>query len=181
MRKSSFIPPKIAALLTSMSSPPKRSTAASAQAVAEDSSETSVCWKKAWPPASTISAATRAPCSSDTSATTTLAPSAASALAYSSPIPPAAPVTIAVLPSKRPMAVCLLKSGCGAGVCEGAGSGRGGDGLDLEIFLEARAAHLAADAGLLVAAEGHVGAVPLAAVDAERAGADPGHDLLDPL
>src|SRR5699024_1562662 len=56
-----------------------------------------------------------------------------------------------------------------------------GHGLDLEVLLEALAAHLAADAGLLVAAARDVGAVPLAAVDAERAGADPCDDPLDAL
>src|SRR5699024_425312 len=65
--------------------------------------------------------------------------------------------------------------------CACRASGRGGHGLDLEVLLEALAAHLAADAGLLVAAERDVGAVPLAAVDAERAGADPCDDLLDAL
>ena len=44
--------------------------------------------------------------------------------------------------------------------------------LDLEVLVEARHAVLAADAAVLVAAEGQVGAVRGAAVDAEATGAD---------
>ena len=46
--------------------------------------------------------ATASPRSTSMSAITTEAPSAASARAYASPIPPAAPVTMATLPSNRP-------------------------------------------------------------------------------
>src|SRR5690606_4709379 len=49
---------------------------------------------------------------------------------------------------------------------------RPGQGLQLEVLLEARDAHLAADARLLVAAEGRVGRVPHPAVDADGPGAD---------
>src|SRR5699024_6855004 len=65
--------------------------------------------------------------------------------------------------------------------CACRASGLGGRRLDLEVLLESLPAPLAADAGLLVAAERAFGAVPLAAVDAERPGADPCDDLLDAL
>src|SRR5918998_1039266 len=64
--------------------------------------------------------------------------------------------------------------------CELVPSRRIGDELGFEILLEAGDAHLAADAGLLVAAERCVRRVPDAAVDPERAGADTGHDAFDP-
>ena len=48
-----------------------------------------------------------------------------------------------------------------------------GNGFGFQVLLETGHAHLAADAGLLVAAERHVGRVPDAAVDVDRAGADP--------
>ena len=48
--------------------------------------------------------------------------------------------------------------------------------LGLEVLLETCDAHLAADAGLLVAAERHVGGEPDTTVDAERAGTDPRGD-----
>src|SRR5690606_4326516 len=60
-------------------------------------------------------------------------------------------------------------------------SERGGDQLGLQVLLETGGAHLAPDAGLLVAAEGHVGAVPDAAVHAECAGADAVGDRGDAL
>src|ERR1700722_14866219 len=50
------------------------------------------------------------------------------------------------------------------------------EGLALEELLEAGGAHLAPDAGLLVAAEGDVGSEPHPAVDADRAGSDPPGD-----
>ena len=56
------------------------------------------------------------------------------------------------------------------------GSGGEADGLGLEVLLETGDAVLAALAALLVAAEGRVGAEPLAAVDRDRAGADPAGD-----
>ena len=56
-----------------------------------------------------------------------------------------------------------------------------GHRLGLREDLEALDAALAADARLLVAAERGVGAVPDAAVDAERAGADAAGDRLGPL
>src|SRR6187399_3239234 len=76
-------------------------------------------------------------------------------------MPCAAPVTMATLPSKRPMKAPL----------------RGlGDDLGLQVLLESGDTQLPADPGLLVAAEGRVGGIPDRAVDAERAGADPpGH------
>ncbi len=46
------------------------------------------------------------------------------------------------------------------------------DGLDLEILLESLQAVLPPQSALLVAAEGHVGMEPRAAVDRQRAGAD---------
>src|SRR5262245_32541585 len=55
------------------------------------------------------------------------------------------------------------------------------EGLDLEVLLEADLAHLAADAALLVAAEGDVRAVVDAAVDDHRAGTDPAGHPLRPL
>jgi hypothetical protein len=50
---------------------------------------------------------------------------------------------------------------------------RPGDRLDLGVLVEAGHAVLPADAAVLVAAEGHVGAVGRAAVDAHEAGLDP--------
>ena len=51
-----------------------------------------------------------------------------------------------------------------------------GHRLDLQVLLESCHAHLAAEAGLLVAAERHVRGVPDTAVDADRAGPDPRRD-----
>src|SRR5947209_10019981 len=77
-------------------------------------------------------------------------------------MPPAAPVTMATLPSNRPMIIPPL--------C------RLGDELGFQVFLETGQTHLAADSGLLVAAERRVDRVPDAAVDPDRAGPDPaGH------
>src|SRR5690625_1010341 len=67
----------------------------------------------------------------------------------------------------------------GPSSARGGGSDGVGDGLGLQVLLEAGHAHLAADAGLLVTAEGHVDGVPQAAVDAEGAGADRTDDALD--
>src|SRR5574338_836527 len=112
-----------------------------------------------------ISAAVFSPFSSSRSATTTDAPSAANPRAYASPMPPAAPVTIATFPSNLFTRSRSCGLSCGLG-----------DGLGLEVLLEAGPPHLPADSGRLVAAEGHVAAVPDAAVDAHGAGAHPpGH------
>src|SRR5262245_41213460 len=56
-------------------------------------------------------------------------------------------------------------------------SGRAGHGLDLEVLLEALHARLPPDAALAVTAERHVGAVPHASVERDRAGADAARDL----
>ena len=56
-------------------------------------------------------------------------------------------------------------------------SGQGfGERLELEVLEQAGQAHLASDAGLLVATERAVGAVPEAAVHAHRPGADAAGD-----
>src|SRR6195952_2989720 len=74
-------------------------------------------------------------------------------------MPPPDPVTIATLSLNcspyRPTDVSLIR-------CRG-------NGLGLEVLLEAGDSHLPADAGLLVTAEGHVRRVPDPAVDVARA------------
>src|SRR4051812_15396753 len=147
----------MAALLTSRSMPPYAATACSTIAAADSCDDTSVGTNS--PP---MSAATFWPPSASMSAATTDAPSAASARAYASPIPCAAPVTTATFPSNlMPTSSCWF-----------------GHHFRLQVLLEAGDAHLAADAGLLVAAERRVRAEPHAAVDRERAGADAaGHRL----
>src|SRR6478752_6212473 len=54
-------------------------------------------------------------------------------------------------------------------------------GLDLQVFLQARDAHLAPDAALLVAAEGRVGRKEVRPVDVHRAGADAARQAQRPL
>src|SRR5688572_26843723 len=96
----------MAALLTRMSTPPAVCITASWRAVTEASSDTSQCTAKAPLP---ISSATFLAPASFTSATTTRAPSPASRAAIALPMPCAAPVTIAVFPSKRPAIPKLLR------------------------------------------------------------------------
>src|SRR5579863_1095877 len=66
-------------------------------------SDTSAATKRASPPTSLIRPTVSSPPSRLMSATTTRAPSRAKILADARPSPPAAPVTIATLPSSAPM------------------------------------------------------------------------------
>src|SRR5690242_18727011 len=83
-------------------------------------------------------------------------------------MPCAAPVTIATRSVKRAMSCLLLSMIRDEVAC--CLFLRGGDQLGLEVLLESGHTEFAADAGLLVAAERGVGAVPDAAVDAEGSG-----------
>jgi len=90
----SLISRKYAALLTSPSMRPKRSTAAFAIASVEPASDTSTCTASALPPARSMSATVSS--AGFRSATTTLAPCSAQPTAKAWPIPVAAPVTMIV-------------------------------------------------------------------------------------
>src|SRR3954469_20342465 len=95
-----------AALLTRMSSPPKRSPAA-ANSRSQSSREVT---SQATPRPSARPPATSAARSPSMSATTTRAPSAAYRSAIARPMPPAPPVTIATLPTRRPSGIAVLPS-----------------------------------------------------------------------
>src|ERR1700727_3804382 len=98
------------------------------------------------------------------------APSWASLTAWLRPWPRAAPVMNATFPSRRPdMAFPLLLRAC---FIAGAATSDPADGLGLGVLLEPLDAVLPPDAAVLVAAVGRVRAVPQAAVDPDRAGAD---------
>src|SRR5881397_3872484 len=87
------------ALLCNTSRPPNDSTAVSTIETTLDSSETSTSAATALP----SSPATRSAADLSMSATTTDAPSCAISRAVASPMPLPAPVTIATLPSRRPL------------------------------------------------------------------------------
>src|SRR5690606_8648010 len=166
----------MAALLTRWSMPPNRSTAVAAIASTDAGSDTSVRTNTPL-----MSSATACPRSS-TSATTTDAPSAASARAYASPMPCAAPVTIATLPSNlMPRPPCLDSSSRTSCAAVPPVSRALRDRLGLQVLLEPGHAHLAADAGLLVAPERDVRPVPDATVHADGPGAQPPRDGPRPL
>ena len=80
---------------------PNCSRAPATSARIESPWRTSVAMKCAWPPASTISAAVRAPVSSLISPMTTLAPASPMPMAIARPMPSPAPVTTATRPSMR--------------------------------------------------------------------------------
>ena len=90
---------KIAALLTRMSTLPKRSTAALTALCQLDSSVTSRVTNRASPPDSPISETTFMPSSSSRSPITTFAPSRANMRASAAPMPREPPLIIATLPS----------------------------------------------------------------------------------
>ncbi len=90
-----------AALLSTKSMPPKRSTTAPTIAATWSSSPRSTVTARPSPPAAPTSSATRTAPAASRSATTTDAPSAASVSATVRPMPPAPPVTIATLPANR--------------------------------------------------------------------------------
>ena len=83
----------MAALLTQVSKPPKRRTAASASASTSSSFATSVGTARAWPPAPSISAASASSAFFERAASTSLAPCRAAMRAVASPMPEDAPVT----------------------------------------------------------------------------------------
>ena len=92
--------PGVPALLTMMSSRPKRPTAWSTSALTSASTVTSARTKTARSPRA---AARASPSASRRPASTTLAPSAMNFSAIAAPMPLVAPVTIATLPSRIPM------------------------------------------------------------------------------
>src|SRR5215208_2989037 len=100
-------------------------------------------------------------------------------------MPPPAPVTIATLSSNCPIVflpLCRVASYCTLFGSSRDISGHSArldarcDDLLFQVFLETGEPHFPADAGLLVSTERHVGRVPDAAVDLDRAYAHPYRD-----
>src|SRR5690242_9208458 len=95
----------VPALLTTASRRPCASRVDCTSLATSASIDTLAATNRAWAPVDRISSATRSPARTLMSFTITFAPSAAKRRAIPSPNPDAAPVTIAILPSRRPLAM----------------------------------------------------------------------------
>ncbi|CAM5306979.1 hypothetical protein SVIOM74S_07852 [Streptomyces violarus] len=114
------VPLSIPALLTAMSSPPKRVTLSHTRFWSRPESVTSAVTAAAVPPAASMRPTVSSRGAAVRPATTTDAPSAANASAIARPRPEPAPVTRTVLPVKRFISVAPLSDGLlGAVVQEG--------------------------------------------------------------
>ena len=100
-------PGETPALLYKMSRPPQLSTAILTMASTWPASRTSTVAGSAVPPAAVIASTVSAAPSALLSATTTLAPSAANRWQAMRPMPAPPPVMMAILSSRRPIAVLL--------------------------------------------------------------------------
>src|SRR5271156_503978 len=97
---SAFAVYRIPALLTSTSSPPRRSTVSSISRSHAPAARRSAATNRAVPPAALISATTCPPPAVLRPDTTTAAPDSANSRAHASPIPLVEPVTSTTFPAK---------------------------------------------------------------------------------